>query len=160
MCLGTEDKISHFFLLYFPPVMEVLDHFQSLSFQAVGGPAGQGRRQFSCLGSLGKEQASGCNSSLPVTLPALCMVLLVLFPCGLEEVESQPKQWWSRASQAEFGGTLPRGPGNPFWLYLKGEVGFGSFDCWGEFGPKEFSDWYFVLISLLGIHWCWKEVIF
>lgn len=88
MSLDTENNVSYFFLLYFPPVPEVLDHFQSLSFQAVAGPAGQGSRQFSCLGSLGEEQAS-CNSSLPVTLPALCMVLLVLSSCGLEEVESQ-----------------------------------------------------------------------
>lgn len=89
MSLDTENNVSCFFLLYFPPVLEVLDHFQSLSFQAVAGRAGQGSRQFSCLGSLGEEQASGCNSSLPVTLPALCMVLLVLSSCGLEEVESQ-----------------------------------------------------------------------
>lgn len=109
-------RVSHFFLLYFPPVLEVLDHFQSLSFQAVAGPAGQGSRQFSCLGSLGKEQASGSNSSLPVILPALCMVLLVLCACGLEEVVSQQKQWWSRASQAEFGGSLQRGTENPFLL--------------------------------------------
>lgn len=115
MSLGTENRVSHVFLPYFS-VLEVLHHFQSLSFQAVAGAAGQGSRESSCLGSLDKEQASGCNSSLPVTFPALCMVLLVLSPCGLEEVKSQQKHWWSRASQAEFGGSFPRGTGNPFWL--------------------------------------------
>lgn len=40
----------------------------SVSLQAAAGPAGQGSSPFSFLGSLGKEQASGCNSSLVFSL--------------------------------------------------------------------------------------------
>lgn len=84
MSLGTESRGPSFFLFYFPSNLEDLEHSQSL--QAVAGTAGQGSSPFSFLGSLVKEQASGCF--LPVMLPALCMALLVLVfsPGGLEDM--------------------------------------------------------------------------
>lgn len=91
-----------------------------MSLQAVAGPTGQGSSAFSFLRSLGKEQASGCNSSrfLPCTLPAFCTALLVLLlsPGGLEEVGP---------SMSSGGVELPKqtlGAGKPFWLQLEGKV--------------------------------------
>lgn len=116
MSLGTENMVSCF-LLYFPPVLEVLDHFQSLSFQALAWPAGQGSRQFSCLGSLSKEQAIGFNSSLiflPVTLPALCMVFLVLSNCGLEEVSPSRNSGGVELPQQNLGALFQEELESPF----------------------------------------------
>lgn len=99
-----------------------------MSLQAGVGAAGQGSSPFSFLGSLGKEQASGCNSSLVFSLLqsqpyAWCLMhgFACAFPRWFGRGGCQHEQWWRRASQAEFGGSIPRGTGKLFWLLVTGQ---------------------------------------
>lgn len=98
----------------------------SVSLHAIAGTAGQGSSPFSFLGSLVKEQASGCF--LPVTLPGLCMALLVLVfsSGGLEDMVPSMSRIWGLCSKWNWKALL---------TIVTGQGLSSQSICWRGFGP-------------------------
>lgn len=111
--------------------------FSVSTLQAVAGTAGQGSSPFSFLGSLVKEQTSGCF--LPVTLPALCMALLVLVfsPGGLEDMIPSMSSGGVELPKQDLGALFQGELESPFdCSYSLSSQSI----CCGGFGPQRFSD--------------------